>query len=67
MGRTKDLELKVNILEYKLEKLQMEAQKSVSILASKLKKVEEKYILSETENQESKKFSGYFRDKNEKV
>ena len=38
MGRTKDLELKVTILEYKLEKLQMEAQKSVSISVSKLKK-----------------------------
>ena len=52
MGHTKDLEIKESILEYKLEKLQMEAQKSVSILASKLKKVEEKFILSEAENQE---------------
>ena len=45
----------------------MEAQKSVSILASKLKKVEEKLILSEAVNQESKKFSGYFRVKTENL
>ena len=41
MGRTSDLERKVKILEVSLEKLQMEAQNSVSALVSKVKALED--------------------------
>ena len=41
MGRTTELEHKVKVLEVSLKKLQIEAQNSVSALASKVKALEE--------------------------
>ena len=61
MGRKTDLELKVQILEVKLEKLQMEAQHSVTILESKVRLLEEKLKLSE--NTDSKKFKCLYCEK----
>ena len=53
MGRTTDLENKVQVLEYKFEKLQLEAQKSVSILETRIKELEEKLKQKDEEQNDS--------------
>ena len=53
MGRTTDLENKLQILEYKFEKMQFEAQKSVNILGARIKELEEKLEKKDDEQKES--------------
>ena len=53
MGRTTDLENKVQLLEYKLEKMQFEAQKSVNVLGARIKELEEKLEKKDDEQKDS--------------
>ena len=52
MGRTREFEEKVKVLEYKMEKLQQEAQNSVFILDAKIRVLEEKLNLKYNGNEE---------------
>ena len=53
MGRTTDLENKVQLLEYKLEKMQFEAQKFVNVLGARIKELEEKLEKKDDEQKDS--------------